>query len=58
MIGAVYHPPRPGLPFVAIIFSGSEIIETETVLSESEGEEWLATVIAAITARLEDGSEA
>ena len=58
MTGAVYHPPKAGLPFLAVIFSGVEIIETEPVFSEAEGEEWIATVIAGTKARLAGKSNA
>lgn len=56
MTGAVYHPPKPGLPFIAVIFSGTEIIDTQPVFSEADGDQWIATIVEGTKARLAGGT--
>ena len=46
MSGAVYAPPVIGLPFVAVIFSSSEIIATKATPTAEEGQQWVNLIIA------------
>ena len=46
MSGAVYAPPAIGLPFVAVIFSGGEIIATKTTPTAEDGQQWVNLIIA------------
>lgn len=46
MSGAVYSPPSTRLPFVAVIFSASEIIVTTATPTEQEGRQWVNLIIA------------
>ena len=46
MSGAVYAPPVIGLPFVAVIFSSSEIIATKATPTADDGQQWVNLIIA------------
>ena len=39
---AVYDPPNPGLPFLAVVFHGDEVLLTRPVASVDEGEDLIA----------------
>lgn len=42
MTFAVYDPPNPGLPFLAVVFHGYEVFLARPVASVDEGEDLIA----------------
>ena len=52
VIGSVYHPPKPGFPFLAAIFSGGELIQTEVFPTESDASVWVSEMLERIRANL------
>lgn len=50
---AVYDPPAPGLPYVAVIFDTSgEVLTARTVPSAAAGEKLIADVMGDLAARI------
>ena len=53
MIGSVYPPPEPGLPFLGTIFSNGELLETEAFASEADAAGWVSEMLERIRTHLE-----
>jgi hypothetical protein len=45
--GAVYEPPRPGLPHVAVVFTKGRALKAVSVPSVAAGEQIIATIVDA-----------
>ena len=48
--GAVYDPPRPGLPHVAVVFANGKELKAVSVPSIAVGEEIIAKLLEAYVA--------
>lgn len=46
MIGVVYDPPKPGLPFLAVVLHNNEVVISKVVSSPVAGEAMIASVFS------------
>jgi hypothetical protein len=44
MKGAVYHPPGPGFPYVAVVLNDNQVVSADTVPSQAAGEAMIAAI--------------
>lgn len=44
MVGGVYTPPRPGLPYVAVVLNDGQVVSADAVPSPEVGEAMIATI--------------
>lgn len=53
--GAVYSPPRPGLPYVAVAFHDNQVLQARSVDSVEIGEAFLAKLAQEYAAEITGG---
>lgn len=52
LTGAVYSPPRPGLPFIAVVFGlDGQTIESAALPSQAAGDAFLQAAFTAFAAQ-------
>ena len=47
--GAIYQPPREGLPLVAVIFKGNAVVGVKVAASVAEADLMIAEAVEALT---------